>query len=266
MTSSRIDWNRYLKNLKDLEFTNDKIHVVIFNSVISLARLQKFMFECRIPEFVRALIDGGGVWSFDEIPQELYELKDMQEVSFTSLNVDKQLRLNRLIMSLEHILLHHLKQVESSIHADDNSLHKLRDLLMQFPNDAVVKQQAKIIEANIKRWNYFAPLVPILEESAHAVRCCFSKKVLDGFAQVASAQGSKVRIEVSLLYNYLFLISFYSLNFNFNLYLLQPEHVGIGEQGHETVVCDYCQSSVEKNRFGQREELLICKDCGNKGL
>ncbi|XP_057299831.1 uncharacterized protein LOC130630372 [Hydractinia symbiolongicarpus] len=44
----------------------------------------------------------------------------------------------------------------------------------------------------------------------------------------------------------------------------KPEHVGIGEQGHETVVCDYCQSSVEKNRFGQREELLICKDCGNK--
>lgn len=31
------------------------------------------------------------------------------------------------------------------------------------------------------------------------------------------------------------------------------------------MICDYCQSTVEKNRFGQREELLICKDCGNKG-
>ncbi|XP_004207258.1 uncharacterized protein LOC101241007 isoform X1 [Hydra vulgaris] len=30
------------------------------------------------------------------------------------------------------------------------------------------------------------------------------------------------------------------------------------------LLCDYCQSTVERNRFGQHEELLICKDCGNK--
>jgi len=43
----------------------------------------------------------------------------------------------------------------------------------------------------------------------------------------------------------------------------KADQLGVAEQSGD-MICDYCQSTVEKNRFGQREELLICKDCGNK--
>ena len=33
----------------------------------------------------------------------------------------------------------------------------------------------------------------------------------------------------------------------------------------ENLLCDYCQSSNKKNHLGQPEDLLICKDCSNKG-
>jgi len=45
--------------------------------------------------------------------------------------------------------------------------------------------------------------------------------------------------------------------------VFKVDQLGVAEQSGD-MVCDYCQSTVEKNRFGQREELLICKDCGNK--
>ena len=34
----------------------------------------------------------------------------------------------------------------------------------------------------------------------------------------------------------------------------------------DDLLCDYCQQNADKNPFGEPEELLICKDCGNKGL
>ena len=33
----------------------------------------------------------------------------------------------------------------------------------------------------------------------------------------------------------------------------------------DNLLCDYCQSSNKKNQLGQSEDLLICKDCSNKG-
>ena len=33
----------------------------------------------------------------------------------------------------------------------------------------------------------------------------------------------------------------------------------------DDLLCDYCQQNADKNPFGDPEELLICKDCGNKG-
>ena len=33
----------------------------------------------------------------------------------------------------------------------------------------------------------------------------------------------------------------------------------------DDLLCDYCQQSADRNPLGEPEELLICKDCGNKG-
>ena len=37
------------------------------------------------------------------------------------------------------------------------------------------------------------------------------------------------------------------------------------DDGIDDLLCDYCQQNADRNPFGEPEELLICKDCGNKG-
>jgi len=36
------------------------------------------------------------------------------------------------------------------------------------------------------------------------------------------------------------------------------------DDGIDDLLCDYCQQNADRNPFGEPEELLICKDCGNK--
>eukprot|EP00794_Sanderia_malayensis_P008225 gene8225-9105_t len=36
------------------------------------------------------------------------------------------------------------------------------------------------------------------------------------------------------------------------------------EENGDDLLCDYCQQNADRNPFGEPEELLICKDCGNK--
>ena len=46
------------------------------------------------------------------------------------------------------------------------------------------------------------------------------------------------------------------------------EDDGMEENADDSVddlLCDYCQQNADRNPFGEPEELLICKDCGNKG-
>eukprot|EP00795_Rhopilema_esculentum_P004413 gene4413-20642_t len=57
------------------------------------------------------------------------------------------------------------------------------------------------------------------------------------------------------------------------LYLLKKDYTFLfkGAEDEENIddniddlLCDYCQQNADKNPFGEPEELLICKDCGNK--
>eukprot|EP00112_Aurelia_sp_Birch-Aquarium-sp1_P009851 Seg2136.1 transcript_id=Seg2136.1/GoldUCD/mRNA.D3Y31 product="Histone acetyltransferase KAT6A" protein_id=Seg2136.1/GoldUCD/D3Y31 len=49
--------------------------------------------------------------------------------------------------------------------------------------------------------------------------------------------------------------------------LESAEDEGMEENADDSVddlLCDYCQQNADRNPFGEPEELLICKDCGNK--
>lgn len=47
----------------------------------------------------------------------------------------------------------------------------------------------------------------------------------------------------------------------FNLFQSPEREVSTTEP-----VCDFCLQTSECNRKGEQEDLLICRDCGNKGM
>lgn len=52
------------------------------------------------------------------------------------------------------------------------------------------------------------------------------------------------------------------------IFVKSAEDEGMEENADDSVddlLCDYCQQNADRNPFGEPEELLICKDCGNKG-
>lgn len=62
-----------------------------------------------------------------------------------------------------------------------------------------------------------------------------------------------------------FILRLISFNKFSNSLFEKGDELGTNPQPSDGMLCDYCQSSNEKNRFGQREDLLVCKDCSNKG-
>ena len=67
------------------------------------------------------------------------------------------------------------------------------------------------------------------------------------------------------LRNLQYYLVFENLRKSFALLLFQADESNLIQPMDEELVCDYCQTSNKKNQFGQQEDLLVCKDCSNKG-